>query len=66
MSEFNQKKYIQVWQKENMKVISVRYNKDFVEQFKEACQTMGVSQSSVIREAMENLIEQANKKEATK
>lgn len=54
--KFNQNKYIQDWQKENMASISCRYNKDFVEEFKSACKEKGFVQSLVVREAMENII----------
>lgn len=57
MAEFNQNKYIQEWKKEHMAKVSVAYNKEFVEQFKTACKKLGISQSQVIREAMEAIIE---------
>ncbi len=36
--------------------------KDFVQQFKDACKTLGVSQSEVFRQAMQNIINEANNK----
>lgn len=54
--KFNQKKYIQEWQKENMASVSCRYNKGFVEEFKEACKKLNISQSQVIKKAMEDTI----------
>lgn len=53
-----QKKYA----KSNIKKLSCSFNKDFVDEFKEACQTLGVTQSQIVREAMQNTIERAKKK----
>lgn len=58
--EFNQAKYMAEWQKQNMKQVSVSYKTDFVLAFKEACKKLGVSQSEVIRKAMEETIEKAS------
>ena len=52
-----QKKYA----KSNIKKLSCSFNKDFVDEFKEACQTLGVTQSQIVREAMQNTIERAKK-----
>lgn len=54
--------YLQKWKKENMTIVSARYKNDFVCEFKEACKTLGISQSDVIRQAMIQTIEQAQKK----
>lgn len=35
--------------------------KELVQEFKNACKTLGVSQSEVFKKAMENTIEQAKK-----
>lgn len=53
-----QKKYA----KSNIKKLSCSFNKDFVDEFKEACQTLGVTQSQIVREAMQNTIERAKKR----
>lgn len=58
--EFNQAKYMAEWQKQNMKQFFVSYKTDFVFAFKEACKKLGVSQSEVIRKAMEETIEKAS------
>lgn len=42
-----------------MKIVKVEYSNSFVDEFKAACKTLGVSQSSVIREAMEETIKKA-------
>lgn len=55
--------YLKNWKKENMATISARYKKEFVTEFKKACQVLGISQSDVIRKAMIQTIEQAQKKE---
>jgi len=59
MSEFNQNKYIEEWKKENMKKVTCSYKKDFVEDFRSACEKLGIKQSDVVREAMINIIEKA-------
>lgn len=59
--EFNQSKYIQEWSKQNMKQVKAQYKADFVDQFKEACIVLGITQSEVIRKAMIETIEKANK-----
>jgi len=56
---FDQKKYIQDWKKQNMKSVKVTYKNEFVDLFKTACSILGVSQSEVIREAMEQAIKKA-------
>lgn len=58
-SKFNQQKYIAEWSKQNMGRIGVQYKKDFVDQFKAACKKLGISQSEVIRKAMEETIRKA-------
>lgn len=55
-----QKKYA----KSNIKKLSCSFNKDFVEQFVEACHALGITQAQVVREAMQNTIDQAQKKSA--
>ena len=60
MSEkFNQQEYIAKWSKENMKFVQAKFKKELVDEFKEACKMLGVTQSSVIREAVEETIEKA-------
>lgn len=61
---FDQNKYNSEWSKKNLTTISARYKPDFVKEFKQACKTLGVSQSEIIRTAMLETIEQAQKKEA--
>jgi len=39
--------------------INVQYKKEFTEKFKAACKKLGVSQSEVIRAAMEETIRKA-------
>ncbi len=59
MSKFNQQDYQNKWNKENIKRISVGYKTSFVEEFKSACEILGITQSQVIRAAMEETIEKA-------
>ncbi len=56
---FDQNEYIKQWGKENMASISGRYKKEFVEEFKNACNKLGIKQSDVFRKAMEETIEKA-------
>lgn len=60
MSEFNETMYKRAWQKEHMKTISAKFKNEFVDEFKEACAKLGISQADVIREAMKQTIEKAN------
>ena len=55
--KFDQNKYIQDWQRDHMAVVSYRYSKDFVLAFREACLKLGVSQSSVVHHAMQEVID---------
>ena len=47
------------WAKANMDTVRGQYKKDFVAEFKTACCALGISQSSVIRQAMEKVIAEA-------
>ncbi len=60
--EFNQQEYIEDWKKKNMKQVKATYKTEFVEEFKEACSKLGISQSNVIREAMQRTIDKAKNK----
>lgn len=51
---------IEAWKKENMKCVSLRYKKDFVDDFRDACNKLGVKQSDIFRDAMENTIKKAH------
>lgn len=59
---FDQMKYMQQWQKENMASISLRYKKDFVYEFRNACQHLNISQSEVFRQTMNEVIQQYKQK----
>lgn len=56
---FDQIKYQNEWNKQNMTRISGTFKKDFAQEFKDACKKLGVSQSEVIRQAMTATIEKA-------
>ena len=43
------------------KAICVSYKTEFVIEFREACEKLGIKQSAVFREAMESVIEKAKK-----
>lgn len=58
--EFDQLQYIQEWKKGNMLQVGASYRRDFVLQFREACEKLGVKQSEVIRQAMIDTIEKAD------
>ena len=63
MSKFNENQYKRDWRKENMKTVRGTFKNDFVDQFKKACEILGITQSDVIREAMNNTIEKAKSKD---
>lgn len=54
-------KYMNTWIKENYTRVGGSYPKEFVQQFKDACKALGVSQSEVFKKAMENTINLAKK-----
>lgn len=56
---FDDVKYRQEWNKQNMKMVAASYKKEFVDEFKDACKSLGIKQSEVIRKAMEETIEKA-------
>lgn len=56
---FNENEYKREWKKENMGIVKASFKKDFVDQFKEACKRLNITQSEVIRKAMEETIEKA-------
>lgn len=57
MSEkFNQQKYIEDWKKENMLSVSAKFKKDFVLEFKKACTELGLVQSQIFKNAMQETI----------
>lgn len=58
---FDQSKYQNDWNKKNMKRVSANYKSDFVDEFKASCKALNLSQSEVIREAMQQTIERAKK-----
>lgn len=57
---FDKKQYDHEWQKKNMKQIQVKFNIEFVEEFKQACKKMNISQRSVFEKAMQKTIKKAN------
>ena len=60
--KFDQIGYQNQWIKENMVHVGGTYPKELVAEFKEACKKLGISQSSVFRNAMEEVIEKADQK----
>lgn len=60
--EFNQINYQNSWIKENYASVKASFRKELVLEFKKACNKLGKSQSSVIREAMEKVIKEAEGK----
>ena len=61
MTEFNENEYKREWRKENMKTVRASFKSDFVDQFKDACKILGISQADAIREVMNNTIQKADK-----
>ena len=62
MNERPQEKY----DKKNMAFVNAKYEKEFVQEFKSACKSLGISQSEVFREAMIETIEKAKKPNSKK
>ena len=62
MNERPQEKY----DKKNMAFVNAKYKKEFVQEFKEACKSLGITQSEVFREAMIETIEKAKKPNSKK
>lgn len=58
--EFNEEAYKAEWSKKNMKFISAKYKKEFVDEFKAACDKLNLKQSDVFRKAMQDIIDKAN------
>lgn len=63
---FDEEKYKREWQKENMSTVIAKYNKSFVDEFKEACKKLDTKQSTIIRKVMEETIKKAEIMEMTK
>ena len=57
--KFDQNKYMADWKKQNMLRVSAAYKKEFVTEFREACEKLGLKQSDVFRDAMTAIIEKA-------
>ena len=60
--DFNRKEYNAKWRAENMMRVSATYKNEFVLAFREACKKLGVTQADVIRNAMQDAIDQAKTK----
>lgn len=60
MTKFNENEYKREWKKENMKAVRASFKNDFVDQFKEACKILGITQADAIREAMNITIQKAD------
>lgn len=55
--KFDQRKYMYEWSRKNMVMVSARFKKEFVEEFKKACKEQGLIQSQIIRNAMQEVID---------
>lgn len=60
---FDQLAYIKEWNKKNLKHIKVSYRDSFVDDFRTACKKLGISQSSVFKQAMQEVIDKAKEVE---
>lgn len=56
---FDQNKYVNDWKKKNMKLVGASYKSEFVDEFKEACKILGLKQSDLIRDMMEDTIKRS-------
>lgn len=54
---FDQNAYIHEWTRQNMKRINVSYSAKFVDEFREACDYLKLSQSQVVKKAMQEVID---------
>lgn len=52
------------YDKENMSYVKCKFKKEFVNEFKESCEKLGVTQSSRFRKTMEETIEEAKQEKA--
>jgi len=57
--KFDQAKYIADWTKDNMKQVGSKYKTEFVDEYKAALVKLGLKNSDVIRQAMQDVIEKA-------
>lgn len=55
-------KMSETWDKKNMKFVRGKYKKEFVDEFKAACDKLGITQSEVFRFAMQQTIDKAKEK----
>lgn len=58
---FDQKEYIKDWQSKNMKTITVRFNTEYIESFKQSCKLLDISQREVFKKAMDETNAKAKK-----
>lgn len=58
---FDQAKYMQEWSKKNMALVSARYKKEFVEEYRNSLKKLNLTNSDVIRNMMNEIIEKAKK-----
>lgn len=49
------------YQKDKMSIVSARFKNEFVEEFKEACAKLDITQADVIRDAMNKVIKKSKK-----
>ena len=61
--QFNQSEYNKQWSKDNMSCINVRYTTSFVLEFRDALKKLGLKQSHVIKQVMQEVIDKAKEVE---
>lgn len=61
LTDDNQRKANDKYDKNNMSVVSGKFKKEFVNEFKEACSVLNIKQSDVFRKAMQETIDKAKK-----
>lgn len=59
--DFNQINYQNEWLKNNYSYVNLRIPKEQAIEFKQACKTLGVSQRSILLEAVEKTIKKVRK-----
>ena len=61
LTDDSQRKANDKYDKNNMSVVSGKFKKEFVNEFKEACSVLNIKQSDVFRKAMQKTIDKAKK-----
>ena len=64
--KFDQKEYVKQWTKSNMKAVGASYKTEFVTEFREACEKLGIKQSAVLEKLWKQLLRKQRRTRAYK